>query len=129
MTALSTVRKLVFPIICLGIFPLQSVYAADAQNLAGAIVSVKGAAVIDTGGAGARYPAKPGDSIFAHDVVTTATGGGVKILLKDHSVVDLGTATIFKVDQYNPGTGSDREVVATLSQGTVPWRGHRKNHG
>ena len=119
MSALPTIRKLVFPLICLGLFPLQSVYAADAQNLAGAIVSVKGVATIDTGGTGARHPAKPGDSIFAHDVVTTAAGGAVKILLKDHSVVDLGTATVFKVDQYNPGTGSDREVVATLSQGTV----------
>ena len=113
------IPRLAFPLICLGFLAFQSVYAAPAQNIAGAIVSVKDVATIDPGGTGAKHPAKPGDSLYAHDVVSTSGIGGVKILLKDHSILDLGPATVFKVDQYNPAHGSDREVVTSMSQGIV----------
>lgn len=112
-------RRTPILLISLGIFILQSAYAGESRNLAGAVVSVKDVATIVPGSGGAAYPAKPGESIYAKDTIKTSAAGAVKILLKDHSVVDLGAATVFRMDQYNQNNGSDREVQATLGQGSV----------
>lgn len=108
---------LVSLIICLGIFRVQSGYADHSENIAGAIVSVKEVATITTGPHGKPHSARPGEAVHTADVIRTSQGGAVKILLKDHSVVDLGGGTVFKVDQYKANQGADREIETSMTQG------------
>jgi hypothetical protein len=110
----------VVSLICLDSALIQRADASAEQNLAGAIVSVKDLAYILPGGkASAKVAAKPGASIHVHDSITISDSGAVKILLSDHSIIDLGPSTVFKIDEYLQKHGSDREVEVSMKGGSV----------
>ncbi len=88
---------------------------ARAATPAGAIVTVQGTVNVVAGGLGAKRVARSGDVINVHDFIETDGGGGAKLLLKDHSVVDLGPSTQFMIDEYLENNGTDREVQLSMT--------------
>jgi hypothetical protein len=98
---------------------------------AGDVVSSDGAVFArsdksrDKAGSASADAGKPralvaGDYIYPQDVINTGSDSHVKILLKDHSIVELGSSSLFRVDQFKgKGGGSDREVEVSLPYGTM----------
>lgn len=95
----------------------QSAYALDSNNSAGAIVTVNGLAEVTRGSR--KLALKAGDTILEHDVIDVAAGGSAKLLLKDHSILDIGPGTNFRVDKYFASHGADREVEVAVGHGTL----------
>ena len=101
----------------------SSVVLADpAAPFVGEIVSVSGVALLRPDAAtnrGSTKPAKAGDQVFAGDVINTSSTGGVKILFKDRTVVDLGPTTLFKIDQFTNAGSKQREAQLNVEYGSV----------
>lgn len=107
---------------CLALTSIQSLYAAEKQEVAGEVVSVKGMVFIRQDGrasSGAPRAAQPGDVLRANDLINTASNGSVKLLMKDKTIVDLGASALFKIDKYKHNGGSDREVEMNMVYGTL----------
>ena len=102
-------------------------YALDRVNSvaesAGEIVSVSGNALIrqenQKGKSEAPFQLKPGQNVYAGDVINTGSDGAVKILLKDKSIVDVGASALFKVEKFKLNHGSDREVDLDMKFGKM----------
>lgn len=96
--------------------------AADPRAIAGEIVSVEGTVFVRPDKSGATKelkPAKPGQNVYAGDVVNSSSNGKIKILMKDKSVIDVGPSALFKVDQFKQNGGADREAEMSMMYGTV----------
>jgi hypothetical protein len=98
--------------------------AEKEREKAGDIVSVNGTVLIreetDAKKASPARTAKPGDSIYAGDIINTSSSAGVKLLLKDKTVLDLGPSALFKVDEFAKGKGgNERQVQLNLSYGSL----------
>ena len=110
-----------FIIVGLVFFFNQSSYA---QEIAGEIVSVAGIAFIRPEKATGPMPkspprAKAGDNVYVGDVINTSSEAGVKILMRDKSIVDIGSSSLFKVDEYIHNHGNDRKAKLDLMFGKV----------
>lgn len=95
---------------------------AWANEVAGQIVSVEGTVFVRQDGrapASALAPAKPGDSVRAGDVINSASDGKIKILMKDHTILDLGPSALFKIDQFKANQGANREVEVNMVYGSL----------
>jgi hypothetical protein len=88
-------------------FVLASVTPVAAQQAvpAGHIKTVSGAAFVVR--QNATIAAKPGDAIFASDVLRTSVGGAVGITLRDDTRISLGSDSEVRIDRYvyAPGEG------------------------
>lgn len=89
------------------------IYAAPTPEVAGKVVSLSGKV------SSQKKDLSAGDSIYAGDVIQTAKNASAKILLTDKTVLDLGSATEFKVDEYVLRHGNDRNVSLSMNYGKV----------
>jgi len=94
------------------------------DQCAGEVVSVHGIVLVrqeDASGNKAQPPIslKPGNNIYAGDVINTASDGTVKILLKDKTIVDIGPSALFKVAQFKPNEGTNREAELDMMFGKM----------
>jgi len=110
-----------FIIVGLVFFLNQSSFA---KEIAGEIVSVAGTAFIRPEKANGPMPktpprAKAGDNVYVGDVINTSSEAGVKILMRDKSIVDIGSSSLFKVDEYIHNHGNDRKAKLDLMFGKV----------
>jgi hypothetical protein len=62
---------------------------------------------------------KVGDPIRAGDVVNTRSDSTVKLIMIDKSIIDLGSSTLFKVDEWVTKSISDRSVALSLGYGKI----------
>jgi hypothetical protein len=62
------------------------------------------------------YKLEVGSQIFLGDVLTTANDGRLKVVLDDDTVVNLGAATVFSVDQFSL-KGGERKVSLAVKAG------------
>jgi len=88
-------------------FVLASVTPVAAQQAvpAGHIKTVSGGAFVVR--ENATIPARPGEAIFASDVLRTSVGGAIGITLKDDTRISLGSDSEVRIDRYvyAPGEG------------------------
>ena len=104
--------------VCLWMLSSLDAFAATS---AGKIASVSGKVLARTEAKG-KTPTrtlKPGDEIFAGDVLNTSNDGSVKILFSDKTIIDLGPSSLFKVDDYQLKGGSDRKVDLSVAYGRI----------
>jgi hypothetical protein len=83
-----------------------------------------GRAVVITGQvdlliAGKATRMKTGDSLFAGSVVKTGADARAKLLFEDRTVIDLGTKSEFKIEEFKLGEGANREVTFAMGDGKV----------
>ncbi|MBI2059271.1 MAG: FecR domain-containing protein [Nitrospirae bacterium] len=105
-----------FCLIAMG-FPL----AAQAQSSAiGTVVAIEGEATVELGGGGEARTIRQGDIIRAGDRVRTGPAGKIRIVMKDESILLLGSnATLdFGAFDYDAARGS-RSAVLNLIGGTL----------
>jgi hypothetical protein len=112
--------------IILSFIPVSQSFALEreksVENCAGEVVSVHGTVLVrQDGDNGKKAPIalQPGNNLYPGDVVNTSSDGAVKILLKDKTIVDLGGSALFKVAQFKPKGGSDREVELDMMFGKM----------
>lgn len=100
---------------------LAGIPLASASEVAGQIVSVKGRVLIrrEEKGAGPAQFARAGSDVRQGDIINTPSNGGVKILLKDKTVVDLGPSALFDISHFKANSGKDREVGLGLAYGSI----------
>ncbi len=102
-----------------------TVASASPRVPAGDVVSVLGQVFIredrevDTNAMGKMRQARAGDPIYAGDVINTASNAGVKIMLRDRSILDLGPSSLFKVSEFKQGKNSERQVELDMTYGSV----------
>ena len=118
------VRGVLYLALCLCVFSVEARAAGQeaARQLAGEIVSVAGTAFVRADGRQSKkepVPAKAGDKVYSGDVINTGSTGQIKVLMQDKSVVDLGPSALFKIDQFTPNSGLDRQVDVTMAYGTL----------
>ncbi len=91
------------------------------SDCAGEVVTVKGTVLLRQESEASKGPLalKPGNNVYAGDVINTGNDGAVKILMKDKSIVDLGGSALFKVASYKPKSGADREVELDMAFGKM----------
>ncbi len=100
---------------------------ANSRIPAGDVVSVLGRVLIrdDSGRKSDEENqsrnAHPGDVVYAGDVINTSSNGGVKLLLRDRSIIDIGASSLFKVGQFsqNQNKKDERQVELSLAYGSV----------
>ena len=88
-------------------FVLAAVTPVAAQQAvpAGHIKTVSGGAFVVR--QNATMAAKPGDAVFASDILRTSAGGAVGITLRDDTRISLGSDSEVRIDRYvfAPGAG------------------------
>lgn len=91
------------------------------QEHAGDVVSVLGKVLKRSENESKKYlkNIKPGDPIYSGDVINTSSNGGVKILLKDRTILDLGPSALFHVREFLLKRSGDRDVELQLSYGAL----------
>ncbi len=93
------------------VFPFRNTYSSE---LAGKIVSVTGqvynskAALLSSG-----------SEIMAGDSIRTTEGATARFLMTDQTVIDVDSASIFRVEEYKLKHLSDRSVTIALDSGKV----------
>ncbi|MFN7685971.1 MAG: FecR domain-containing protein [Oligoflexia bacterium] len=108
--------------------------AAEPAPAAGHIVSVSGKVLIRTDSQKASKnnssaqirTAKAGDQVWVGDVINTPSDGQIKILLKDRSILDLGSSSLFKINAFSIPTAAsgnasknERQVDSTIVYGSL----------
>ena len=107
-------------------FVLAAVTPVSAQQAlpAGHIKTVSGAAFVlrQT----ASIPARPGDPIFASDILRTSVGGAVGVTLRDDTRISLGPDSEVRLDRYvyAPGEGGLGMVLKFVRGAAVYISGH-----
>lgn len=101
-------------------FPLPS--RAESERAAAKVVSLNGSARVGT------RNLEPGDSLAVGEVIVTEEGTGVKLLLSDDTIIDLGPRTTFRVERYE-GSGGNREVGMALGTGRARASVRKKLEG
>jgi len=114
----SSFRTALFALACVGPFGALPAWAGDA---AARVVGISGKALIriESKGTSAKpsQPLKIGDAIGPGATINTASDSSVKLLMSDHSIVDIGPSTLFKMDEYSLNGGSDRNVGLSMEYG------------
>jgi len=79
--------------------------SAQPAEPAGHIKTVSGAAFVLR--QNATIAARPGDAIFASDILRTSAGGAVGVTLRDDTRISLGSDSEVRIDRYvyAPGAG------------------------
>ena len=92
-----------------------------ASEIVGQAVSVSGKVLIRSEGSQTMQMnfLKPGDKINQGAIINTVSNGAVKLLMTDKTVLDLGPSSLFKVNEYQLKSGSDRKVDVALDYGQV----------
>ena len=82
-----------------------AVLAQTAQPIAGSVKKLTGDAVLRRGPD--RQPVKEGMHLLPHDVLETAAGASLGIILQDGTRVAMGASTSLEIDTflYEPGEG------------------------
>lgn len=90
-------------------------------DAAGEVVTVQGKVMVrqEADAAAAPFQIKPGQNVYAGDVINTSSDGAIKILLKDKSIVDLGASSLFKVQGFVAKDGANREVDLDMKFGRL----------
>ena len=108
----------VFSLAAFSVSPTDAAGAETAsRQIAGEVVSVSGKVFIRADGqstAGVLKPAKGGDSLYAGDVVNTSSDGQVKLLLKDKTIVDLGTTLNMAVMAEGVETREQLQILEAM---------------
>lgn len=108
--------------IVLSTFALSASSAFSAEDFIGRAVSVTGKVLVRGEGTGSQMTfLKAGDKLFKGTILNTGSGGTVKLLMTDRTILDLGPSSLFKVNDYEIQTGNvgDRKVDLSLDYGTV----------
>lgn len=96
---------------------------AFASEQAGKAVTVTGQVYARNPEAGGQIrQLKVGDPIHKGEIINTASGASVKLLMTDRSIMDLGGSTLFSVDQYKvKGADSmkERQVQFSVDYGKI----------
>lgn len=87
--------------------------AGGPAGAAGKVVSVIGTAFIRD------KPARPGDGVFPGDDVRTGEKSGVKLLMADRSVIDIGANSSFKITEFKTDRDGSRNVDTSLDFGNL----------
>jgi hypothetical protein len=95
-----------------------SAAAAPAQHSVATVASLAGSAEVQRGGKGDWQPLAIGNPVLQGDVVRTASPGFAQLIFADDVVVDLGSATVLRVERYATGRGPRRSLLH-LDQGTI----------
>ncbi len=97
-----------------------SAWAATPEK-AGQVVTVSGKVLVRNiaNPSGPIQILKNNDIITTGTVINTSSSASVKILMTDRTILDLGPSTLFKVDDYVLGKGSDRTVKMSMDYGKV----------
>jgi hypothetical protein len=107
-------------------FVLAAVTPVSAQQAvpAGHIKTVSGAAFVLR--QNATLPARPGDAVFASDILRTSAGGAVGVTLKDDTRISLGSDSEVRIDRYvyAPGEGGLGMVLKFVRGVSVYVSGH-----
>lgn len=109
-------KKLVTALVPL-LLNLTAAPAAAADQPAGTVTNIAGAAVARRAGTDQRLAINA--PIFAGDHIVTSENGGVKLLMADDSVLDLGPKTSFKVDKFTASGPGDRNAVFSVLYGRL----------
>ncbi len=107
--------------ISLALVSTQLTLAAE-EDYVGRAVSVNGKVLVRSEGGGSQMTfLKPGDKLYKGTILNTGSGGAVKLLMTDRTILDLGPSSLFKVNDYQVQAGSvgDRKVDMSLDYGTV----------
>lgn len=83
----------------------------------GQIKTASGQAVIVRDNA--RLPAKPGDAVYAKDVVQTGDNSSIGISFIDNSVFSAGPNSEIALEQFQFNTTTGGSMLANLSRGTL----------
>jgi hypothetical protein len=94
-------------------------FAAGQDAPAGSVKNITGQASVLRGGA-AAVPLKPGDRVFEKDVLTTAKGSSLGLILRDNSTLSLGPSSRLVVERFlfAPERGALAQVLR-LSRGSM----------
>jgi hypothetical protein len=92
--------------------------SASADTAAGRLVSA-GGPVSAKDAKGESRPLKPGDEIRVGDSLSTDKKATAKLLMTDHTILDLGPGSDFKVETYKLKGGGNREVSFVMGSGTL----------
>lgn len=95
-----------------------------AKEIAGEVVSVSGTVFIRSEKSTTSLPstpprARPGDTVYAGDVINTSSDGSVKVLMRDKTIVDIGASTLFKMDEYIHNKGANRKAKLDMMFGKM----------
>ncbi len=93
------------------LFFCGSVFAAPSP--AARVVSVNGTATVN------EHALKPGDTVLSGEEIHTRERSGVKLLLSDRSIIDIGPSTTFKVSEVRVAPSGERNVDLSLDTGSV----------
>jgi hypothetical protein len=98
-----------------------SCFSANALEYSGRVVSLAGKVLIrnERDKDSVARQMKVGDSIHEGEIVNTSSNGSAKFLLTDHSIVDVGASTLFKLEEYRLKKTADRTVTLGMDYGTV----------
>jgi hypothetical protein len=99
------------------------VYAQQAEP-AGHIKTVSGSAFVVR--QNNTIAARPGDAVFASDILRTSAGGAVGVTLKDDTRISLGSDSEVRIDRYvyAPGAGGLGMVLKFVKGVAVYVSGH-----
>jgi len=102
------------------ILSLMSISGWGAE-LSGRVVSLSGKVLIrnEQEKASQARGLKVGDSVHEGEVINTSSNGSAKLLLTDHSIIDVGASTLFKLEEYRLKHTGDRAVTLGMDYGTV----------
>lgn len=117
-TAMKWALCAMFTAMFTAIFTAQGTWA---QEIAGKAVSVSGKILIREAASPKANPRdlRVGDTVQAGQVINSSSNGSAKILMTDKSIIDIGSSTLFKVDEYLLKKGSDRKVSLSIDYGKV----------
>src|SRR6185295_3404264 len=94
-----------------------AVGAVFAQAPAGNVVSVVGQVTVRRPAA-LEAPAKVGSPVYAGDTVVTGADSAAKVMTADHSILDLGPSTAFRIEEFEEGP-DDRRAATAVDFGRV----------
>ncbi|RYZ61250.1 MAG: hypothetical protein EOP09_20205, partial [Proteobacteria bacterium] len=95
--------------------------SSNAEEFAGQIVTVSGKVLSRNENTKTTQLIllKSGDKIYEGSVVNTGPQGTAKLLMADRTIIDLGPASVFKVNEFKLNQVSNRTVEMELKQGQM----------
>jgi hypothetical protein len=107
-------------VFCLVLSLPVSAIGEGSNSIAGSVKKVTGSAVVRRGGG--LIPIKEGLHVLPHDVLETAAGASMGIILQDGTRVSMGPNTTLEIDTYlySPGDGK-LESLLRLVRGVMVY--------
>ncbi len=112
---------------------------AFGRDVVAHVVSVSGKVLIRPEGNPKAHKESPDNSrpltaegeIYQGDIINTPSDGFAKLLLKDRTILDIGSSSLFHVNKFvvKPGKESEREIELSLKFGSVRAAVARKLKG